>query len=147
MTMRMLPWKVTTAATALMATAAVAEPCVGVPPKGGPCAGLNCSGSATLAASQCAAWQDLWNATQGDSWRSTKEGRSTRTNPCNIHHATSVWAVATYCIGNDLVSLSLSSNGLKGTLPDSIGLFTGLRFLELPNNNEPLGGSDERLPT
>lgn len=117
----------------------IPRPCIGAPPTHGPCVelGLDCSGSSDLDPSQCAAWQEFFDSTNGHGWRTAINSRS---DPCNIHGNHGLASVASYCIGPNLVSLDLSDNGLKGTLPDSIGELKGLQFLVLSNNNEPLGG-------
>lgn len=120
-------------------TQIIPRACIGIPPTHGPCVelGLDCSGSSDLNPAQCVAWQELYDATQGHRWRSANNSRS---DPCNIHHQNEIATAMSYCIGSDLVALTLSDNGLKGTIPESIGALTGLQFLDLNNNNEPLGG-------
>lgn len=107
-------------------------PCVGAPPTahGSPCGqlGLNCSGSSELAPAQCRAYQELYDATAGHAWHHCN---TTRNDPCNCNGA---GAVATFCIGRDLVSVELPQNNMRGTIPDSVGALTALRFLDLSNN-------------
>lgn len=102
-------------------------PCVGDAPTHCTDTGLNCSGSSSLPPAQCEAYQQLYDSTAGHGWNKCN---ATRNDPCSCHGS----SVVTLCQGGDLVSIVLNANNLRGTVPDAIALLTGLKFLELGNN-------------
>jgi hypothetical protein len=43
--------------------------------------------------------------------------------------------ICTSCANGDITSVSLDSNGLKGTIPLSLGSLTGFNYMDLALNN------------
>jgi Leucine-rich repeat (LRR) protein len=73
-----------------------------------------------------AALTDLYNATDGPNW-ANKTGWLTGCTPCGWY--------GVRCDGNGRVSdLFVDGNGLKGTIPASLGALTELRYLTLSDN-------------
>ena len=120
-----------------LALAVADEPCVGDPPTHSACQllGLNCSGSSSLDPKQCEFFQELHDSTGGSKWHGCN---ATRNDPCNCYDEGR--NLISYCVDGDLVNLQLNSNNLRGTIPASIGAATNLKYLDLGDNNQPLGG-------
>jgi hypothetical protein len=86
---------------------------------------LPCTGaSSTLAPSQCAAWQELFDSTFG----SAKGCTGTRNSPCDCTEGV-------HCNGTDIQTITLGQINLQGTIPSSISELTGLQVFELGYNN------------
>src|SRR5689334_12445575 len=83
--------------------------------------------SSLIADNQYEALMDLYKATGGEGW-TYSFGWGTNDNYCTWH--------AVGCDKDSFVkSLSLSSNNLTGTIPESIGYLTRLQVLGMEFNN------------
>jgi hypothetical protein len=113
--------------------------------KDGGCSTSTCVGkSVDLAAKECAAWIDLFDATQGTSW--TKSCSNTRLDPCSCTSARPDYDfIEVICEGGHVTYLYLEQNGLSGTIPASIVDFTKLEDLRLAKNR--LTGKVPTLPS
>eukprot|EP00035_Acanthoeca_spectabilis_P007464 m.136858 g.136858 ORF g.136858 m.136858 type:complete len:307 (+) comp13966_c0_seq2:2714-3634(+) len=87
-----------------------------------------CTGnSSALPAAECGAWQDLYHATNGNSW---SFGRTALTDPCSVLYSDG----GVECTGGHVVSVMLAANNLSGYLPQSISAFSSLAKLQIPYN-------------
>ncbi len=109
-------WIGATAAPSLRETAHAALP-------------FTCGNVSEIPFTDCTALESLYNATNGGSWTNS-DWLSTFT-PCSWHGVT--------CSSGRVTQLRLQSNGLKGTLPTTIGNLSALNWLELQYNE--LSGS------
>jgi hypothetical protein len=95
------------------------------PPGPGPNA---CSGkSAGLAAVECAAWQDFYDATNGPHWSECYDARS---DPCSC----STSDAEANCTGGHITYMYLPGNNLRGTIPSSLAKLSKLTVLALYDN-------------
>ena len=82
-------------------------------------------------ATMCGAFGDIWYGTGGTSWTSytgwSSAASASATDYCTFFGITS-------CSGVNPVSIVLSSNGLSGVLPGSLGLLTTLTSLDVSSN-------------
>jgi len=86
--------------------------------------------SAVEAESQYQALMDFYNATGGSRWHSNN-GWATNQDPCPIKG--SAW-YGLQCEGDFVTEMHMSSNGLGGELPESIGNITGLEWFDVTLN-------------
>ena len=85
-----------------------------------PCVGS----SAGLAATDCAAWIDLYDATGGASWSGSLQTANLRLDPCSCPNSG-----MKMCTGGRITALYLHKGGLVGTLPSSISQMSELTTL------------------
>lgn len=107
-----------------------------------------CNGTSLgLVASDCNAWQDLFDATGGSTtWIGCK---TLRTDPCSCTAANGEVACGAELSTDDgasppvlrIMCLGLQVNGLTGTLPQSLADMTALTDLQLEGNHIGLPGS------
>src|SRR5258706_8737657 len=92
-----------------------------------------------LADAEYQALVDLYQKTGGDNWFNSLDGDH-KWSPLNTNAGECDWyGVTCDASGTHVVGLALDSNGLIGTLPDSLGNLVELRTLGLSSNG--LGGS------
>jgi hypothetical protein len=77
-----------------------------------------------LTQADCAAWTELFDATQGPGWN---DCTSRRTDPCGCDESV-------ICTGYYITAINLGGNNLRGTLPASLGKLVALDRLHLANN-------------
>ena len=86
-----------------------------------------CTGSsARLPIAQCAGWLAFFDATGGEGWTQCSDKRQ---DPCACSPGRSCNDV-----GTTINSVRLSSTGLNGTLPESIGAWVDIKSFAVDNN-------------
>ena len=90
--------------------------------------------SSSLVETDCAAWQELFDATQGNYWDACT---ALRLDPCSCLAANGEVA----CVGGFIVTMGLQVNGLNGTLPASLAKMSKLTDLQLEGNYHGTPGS------
>jgi hypothetical protein len=100
-------------------------------PQYGTCIGQ----SATLATSQCNAWQDLWHGTGGSTTWHGCNTSSYLLDPCSCSYtSTSGGPFGVACSGASITKLHLTYLGMTGTLPSSLSALTDLTQILLHCN-------------
>jgi hypothetical protein len=84
--------------------------------------------SADLAALECAAWQDLYDATDGPKWSHCSDARS---DPCSCSYGDNGQVD---CTGGHITTLHLLENNLRGTIPSSLAKLSQMTYLGLDSN-------------
>ena len=83
--------------------------------------------SAKLPASECKAWQDIFDSTGGATWNGCSDKRD---DPCSCQETAGV-----ACNGdNHIIWIYLDSNNLAGTIPASVSELTELSAITVSNN-------------
>jgi hypothetical protein len=102
-----------------------------------------CTGeSADLAAVECAAWQDLYDATNGPKWSSCSDARS---DPCSCRNeGPGCHSCRVGCTGGHITCISLFGNNLRGTIPSSLAKLSEMNELRIDHNR--LTGQVPSLP-
>ena len=96
--------------------------------------------------SECQALMDFYNATNGDSW-AKNDWRNTDSNVCSWFGVSCISVFTNGKIQENRVNgLSLSSNNLNGTLPDSLWVLNQLQNFVV-NNNSLYGELSNELST
>jgi len=86
---------------------------------------FSCGDVSGIPISDCVALEALFYATNGNSWTHNTDWLAT-TTPCSWHGVT--------CGNGRVRELRLNSNGLRGSLPTSLGNLSALTWLELQYN-------------
>jgi Leucine-rich repeat (LRR) protein len=96
------------------------------------CGACTCYGkSADLPAVECAAWQDLYDATNGPKWGSCSDLRS---DPCSCSYSSGGYGVG--CTGGYVTSINLAGeNNLRGIIPSSLAKLSKMNTLILSSNH------------
>jgi hypothetical protein len=105
----------------------------------GPAQGGGCTGkSARLAATECAAFGDFYDATGGARWAPFGEPLyCSKTDPCSCcGHSFGNNNDGVKCnkAGTSVIEINLQGSGLTGTLPESIGNLTSMQQFFVPDN-------------
>jgi hypothetical protein len=89
-----------------------------------------CKGkSADLAAVECAAWQDLYDATNGPKWSHCSDARS---DPCSCSYTPpGDGNCGVDCTGGHITSMAFFTNNLNGTIPSSLAKLPKMTTLAL----------------
>jgi hypothetical protein len=92
-----------------------------------------CTGvSAGLAAGECAAWQELYDATNGPKWSECSDARS---DPCSCSTSGPGGDYAEVrCTGGHIIYMQLVENNLRGTIPSSLAKLSKMTALALAYN-------------
>jgi hypothetical protein len=99
-----------------------------------------CTGNSTdLAAVECAAWQDLYDATNGPKW--SPYCSDARSDPCSCNfggHSTIPYGYGLRCTGGEnpihITYMILHENNLRGTIPSSLAKLSKMTTLFLYSN-------------
>ncbi|MFN8496592.1 MAG: PKD domain-containing protein [Anaerolineae bacterium] len=105
----------------------------GVPP---PPPAFSCANVTDVSAAECQALVALYTSAGGSGWQ-------TRTNWLTATRVCAWYGVG--CSLGHITSLSLTNNGLKGTLPTELGNLTSLQTLSLGNNGALAGALPSTL--
>jgi hypothetical protein len=100
------------------------------PPTPLPPAGTCTGKSADLAAVECAAWQDLYDATNGPKW--SRRCSDARSDPCSCSDSGNIGPVT--CKGGHITAMALYENNLRGTIPSSLAKLSKMATLDLDRN-------------
>ena len=93
-----------------------------------PCKGA----SKSLVPADCAAWGDIFNATNGGQWTGCSNNRL---DPCGCTDLDPSGDRRVSCNdGKTISGLNLDNNKCSGTIPASVGKFSQLNFLRFQNN-------------
>jgi hypothetical protein len=97
-----------------------------------------CTGNSTgLAPVECAAWQELYDSSNGAKWEDCSKSRS---DPCSCARA---YGRGCTCINGHISRIDLGANRLSGPITSSLGKLSMLTFLDLAGNSlsEPITSS------
>ena len=106
------------------------------PDPGDPLSPQNPTGSSTLQASDCAAWQQVFDAMQGQEW--LYGCANSRNDPCNCRYTVSLHG-GVYCAGDRIVKISLpqmSGFRVKGNphIDSAVGELSELTMFNVQQN-------------
>jgi Leucine-rich repeat (LRR) protein len=103
--------------------------------------GTACVGSsASLPATECAAWKDLYDATDGKQWHYCSENKYT---PCDCSYTTPFGVAGVKCKGGHIADFYLDDNLMKGSIPSSIGDLAHLLVMSF----DSMGGKNANMLT
>jgi hypothetical protein len=92
---------------------------------------LDTGSSVSLDAVECAAWQDLYKATNGPKWHRCSDARS---DPCSCYSGGEVICKTYGTSVAHITGMRLQSNDLHGTIPSSLAKLSEMSLLWLYDN-------------